>query len=138
MGAPKPATLQSSKSVQEVFDTVLKVVQDHGYTVKALSNEVHQMIFTSGKTAMSWGHTFVVGVVLRDGSSVVQLVTDGIPGRPTALLDGRKNKKAGEKLLEAIQAALDAGPAHPEPVESFAVTKDGTTIPWTSGDYPGA
>lgn len=138
MSAPRPATLQSPKSVQEVFDAVLKVVQDKDYKLDALSNEVHELIFTSGKSLISWGNVFVVSVVPHEQGSVLQLTTDGIPGRPTALLDGRKNKKAGEALLAAVQSALDADPAHPEPVESFAVTEDGTKIPWTSGDYPGA
>lgn len=137
--AAKPAILNAAQQTQDVFAVVLQVVQTESFELVGLSNELKMMAFKSGKTALSWGHNYFVGVVARDdGSSQVQLTTDGVPGAPRALLDGRKNKRAGEKLIASIQAALDSGtPPSPQPVESFATMEDGSTVPWTSGDYPG-
>lgn len=138
--AAKPAILNSPRSVDEVFAAVLQVVQAESYALGGLSNEQKMLLFRSGKSAVSWGHQYVVGVVaFDDGGSQVQLTTDGVPGAPRALLDGRKNSKAGQKLVDAVQAVLDSGATpSPQPVESFATLEDGSTVPWTSGDYPGA
>ncbi|WP_157074439.1 hypothetical protein [Janibacter corallicola] len=114
------------------------MVQRSGYDIGGLSNEMHQMFFRSGKSATSWGHMYAVTVLPSGSESTLNLTVTGIPGAPTSLMDGRKNKKAAQKFLSDLEAVFqgDEGP-FPEPVESFAVLSDGTTVPWTEGDYPG-
>ena len=121
-----------------MWSALVHVVQRSGYDIGGLSNEMHQMLFRSGKSAMSWGHMYAVTVLPSGSESRLNLTVTGIPGAPTSLMDGRKNKKAAEKFLSDVEAVFqeDQGPS-PEPVESFAVLSDGTTVPWTEGDYPG-
>jgi hypothetical protein len=138
VGATKRQTLRSEIPEGDLFSAVVHVVQQGGYDIGGLSNERRELVFVSGKTLMSWGHMFAA-VVESDGTgSVLQLVVAGVPGAPQALLDGRKNKKAATRFVEDVEAAL-AGPtpAQPEPVASFATMPDGSTVSWTSGEWPG-
>jgi hypothetical protein len=138
VGAAKRQILRSELPEGDLFSAVVHVVQEGAYEIGGLSNERHEIVFTSGKTLMSWGHMFAA-VVESDGTgSLLQLVAAGAPGAPTALLDGRKNKKAATQFVEAVETSL-AGPtpAQPEPVESFATMPDGSIVSWTSGEWPG-
>lgn len=138
MGAQKRLTLTSDRTEGDLFAAVVHAAQQGDYEIGGLSNERHELVFTSGKTLMSWGHMFAA-VVESDGTgSVLQLVVAGAPGAPVALLDGRKNKKAGTEFVETVEAALAGPTPQPEPVESFATMPDGSTVPWTSGEWPGA
>jgi hypothetical protein len=138
VGAAKRQTLGSELPEGDLFSAVVHVVQQGGYDIGGLSNERRELVFTSGKTLMSWGHMFAA-VVESDGTgSVLQLAVAGIPGAPQALLDGRKNKKAATQFIADVEAALaEATPPQPEPVTSFATMPDGSTVPWTSGEWPG-
>lgn len=139
MGAQKRQVLKSELSEHDLFAAAVHVVQQGEYEIGGLSNERHELVFTSGKTLMSWGHMFGA-VVEPDGSgSALQVVVVVAPGAPKALLDGRKNQKAATQFIEAVEAAL-AGPTppQPEPVASFATMPDGSTVPWTDGEWPGA
>lgn len=139
MSSAKHASLESSRPLDESFAALLQVVQGGEYELAGLSNETHQMLLKSGKTAASWGHQYVASGVETAQGSALNLTITGVPGAPTALLDGRKNKKAGEKLIAAVETVLAAGETpSPQPVESFAVLKDGSSVPWTEEEYPGA
>lgn len=139
MPAAKHVTLRSSQSPEELFAALLEVVQDGEYELAGLSNESHQMLFKSGRTAISWGHYYVATIAELANGSTLNLTIAGVPGAPKALLDGRKNKKAGEMVIDAVDAVLGrVEPVRPTPVESFATLEDGTTVPWTGQDYPGA
>lgn len=139
MPAAKHTTLESSRTTEELFAALLQVVQNGEYELAGLSNETRQMLFKSGMTAISWGHHYVANVEASAGGSTLNLTITGIPRAPKSLMDGRKNKKAGEELIDAVHAVLVAGePPLPKPVESFAVLGDGSTVSWTEKDYPGA
>ncbi|QIK76586.1 hypothetical protein [Nocardioides piscis] len=139
MGAEKNISLNSQVSEHALFTTLVAVVQQAPYEIRGLSNELHQMKFVSGKTLMSWGHAFAATVTGEGAGSVLHLTVTVVPGAPKSLMDGRKNQKAAEKFIEAMNAALAApNPPRPEPVESFATIRDGRPVPWTDGDYPGA
>lgn len=139
MGAQKRQTLTSESPEGDLFDTVLHVVQQGGYEISGLSNERHELVFTSGKTLMSWGHMYAAVVESDGNGSALKLVVAVVPGAPKALMDGRKNQKAATQFIADVEAAL-AGPtpAQPEPAESFATMPDGTIVPWTTGEWPGA
>lgn len=138
MGAEKRQTLTSELPEGDLFSAVLHAAQQGEYDIGGLSNERYELVFTSGKTLMSWGHMFAA-VVQSDGSgSVLTLIVSVAPGAPPALMDGRKNKKAAAQFIEEVEATR-AGPtpAQPAPMDSFATMPDGSTVPWTSGEWPG-
>ncbi|MBA3780834.1 MAG: hypothetical protein H0X12_03155 [Nocardioides sp.] len=139
MGAEKHATINSQVPERDLFAALVYVVQQGGYEIGGLSNELREVLFTSGKTLMSWGHIFAATVKAAGPGSVLQLSVAVVPGAPKALMDGRKNQKAAAKFIESVEAALAAPtPPQPAPVESFAMTQNGSTVPWTSGEFPGA
>ena len=138
MGAEKAVTHNSPVPERELFSALVYVVQQGKYEIGGLSNELQDLLFKSGQTMMSFGHFFVATVKADGPGSVLQLSVFGVPGAPKALLDGWKNKKAGAALVEAVEEVLTAAnPPRPEPVQSFAVMQDGSTVPWTSGEFPG-
>ncbi len=138
MAAVKHATLDSHVSEDELFAVLVHVVQQGDYEIAGLSNEQKEMLFTSGKTLMSWGHIFAATVKAEGSGSVLQLTVAVVPGAPKSLMDGRKNQKAATQFIETVEAALAAPtPPQPEPVESFAKMPDGSTVPWTDGEFPG-
>ena len=133
----KRETLRSVLPYDDLFAVVVHVVQQGGYEVGGLSNERHELVFTSGRTLVSWGHMYAA-VVEPDGTgSVLQLVVVVTPGAPQALMDGRKNKKAASQFIADVEAALAGPTPQPEPVESFATMPDGTVVSWTTGEWPG-
>ncbi len=139
MGAEKRQTLTSDLPEGDLFSAVVHVVQQGDYEVGGLSNERHELVFTSGKTLMSWGHLFAAVVEPEGDGSILQLVVALAPGSPKALMDGRKNQKAATQFIEDVETALAAPtPPQPEPVESFATMPDGSIVAWTTGEWPGA
>lgn len=138
MGAQKHESLNSQLPERDLFSAVVYAVQQGEYEIGGLSNEMQEVLFTSGKTLMSWGHMFGAIVKAEGTGSVLQLAVAVVPGAPKALMDGRKNQKAATQFIETVEAALAATPPQPEPVESFATMPDGSTVPWTSGEYPGS
>jgi hypothetical protein len=138
VGAKKRETLTSDLSEADLFATVVHVVRQGPYEIGGLSNERREMVFVSGKTLMSWGHMFATQVEADGTGSVLRLIVVVAPGSPPALMDGRKNKKAAAQFIEDVETALAGPPLQPEPVESFATMPDGTIVPWTTGEWPGA
>lgn len=139
MHAPKLKTWTTSTAdASTVFDALLGVVQSGKYTVVGLTNEHRKILFTSGKSALSWGQEYVGEVTEADGGTQVDLVCGGVDGAPKALLDGMKNSKKADKVLAAVAAAVDGStPAPATPTASFATLADGSTVPWTTPEYPG-
>lgn len=138
MHAPKLKTWTTTAPASTVFDALLGVVQAGKYTIFGVTNEHHKMLFASGKSALSWGQDYVAEVSEVDGRTQLDLVCGGVDGAPKALLDGMKNSKKADKVLAAVAAAVDgSAPAPATPVASFATNADGTTLPWTTSEYPG-
>ncbi len=139
MGAEKHVSTETYFPVEEMWSAVIAVVQRGAYDIGGLSNELHQLLFRSGGPAASPGHLYAVTVLPSGTESVLNLTVTGIPGAPTSLMDGRKNKKAAQAFLGEVEAVFqEEDRKAPEKVESFAVLDDGTKVPWTEGDYPGA
>jgi hypothetical protein len=133
----KRQNLTSELPEDDLFSAVVHVVQQGDYEIGGLSNERHELVFTSGRTLMSWGHMFAAVVEPGGTGSVLQLVVVVVPGAPSALMDGRKNKKAATQFIQDVEAALAGPTPQPEPVASFATMPDGSTVSWTSGEWPG-
>lgn len=139
MAAEKHAILPSPMSDDALFAALLHVMQQGDYVIAGVSNEQKETLFTSAKTLTSWGSIFAATVRALEDGSVLQLTVAVVPGAPRSLMDGRKNQKAATQFIETVEAALAAPtPPQPEPVESFAIMEDGSTVPWTDGEFPGA
>lgn len=97
-----------------------------------LSNELREVLFRSMPSPM-----YAATVVSEGAGSVLQLTVGG--GGLLALLDRKRCEKAAEKFIEAVESAVAApAEARSQVIESFAVLEDGSTVPWTSGELPGA
>lgn len=138
MAATKHASLTSHVSDDDLFAALTYVVQQGDYDIGGLSNEQKVLLFSSSRSMMSFGNVFAATVKAEGSGSVLQLTVATPPGAPRSLMDGRRNQKAATKLIEAVDSVLAAPtPPRPEPVASFAKKKDGSTVPWTHGEYPG-
>lgn len=139
MQAARKKTWSSNTTAEETFAALLGVVQNGKFEITALSNEHHKLMFTSGRTALSWGQEYVAEVVPAGNRATLNLECGGLDGRPKALLDGWKNGKAADKVLEAVQDVLTGTAIAPVQTRaSFATVKDGTTTPWDGQDLPEA
>ena len=137
MHAPKLKTWTTTAPTSTVFEALLGVVQTGKYTIFALSNEQQRLLFTSGKTALSWGQEYVAEVREVDGRTQLEVVSGGHDGAPKALMDGWKNGKAADKVVAAVTAAVEGStPAPATPTASFATTPSGATVPWSGDDLP--
>lgn len=63
-----------------------------------------RVAFTTRKTLFSWELAGEARVTASGNGSRIGIVLDNAPGRPGALLDGKKNAKAAEKLADQIRA----------------------------------
>lgn len=61
--------------------------------------------FVTRKTMLSWELEARAVVTGSSSGSQIRLVVDTAPGRPKALLDGKKNQKSVGKLEDQIKAA---------------------------------
>ena len=131
MHAPKTKDLNTAKSPDELFNVVLSVVQNGKFNLFALSNETKQILFTSGKTALSWGQQYRATVRPESSGASLQLFCGSHDDAPKALMDGWKNGKAADKVIKTVNEALASGqqPAA-QPVASFVANEDGSTRPW--------
>lgn len=95
---PVPPT-QASAAVQ-------KVLGEQGHTVAGVSDDQLQFAVITKKTWLSWELATGIEIAATPQGSHVKIFMANMPGRPTALLDGVKNKKKAQKLGEAIRAAV--------------------------------
>ncbi len=136
---PIKTTLQSDKTPSELFAAILHIAQTGKHMITGVSNETHQLLFHSTMTMMSFGHQYFAVVKSTPGGSVLELITANRPNVPMSMIDDRKNKKSGQKMVEAVTRAISGGPTPATaPIQSFATAHDKSRIPWTTGNYPGA
>ncbi|MDN5895256.1 MAG: hypothetical protein L0H93_14685 [Nocardioides sp.] len=138
MHRPKVNTLAVDNSPDELYGAALTLVQGGKYALLAASNERHRLIFTSGRTALSWGQVYVIEIdPAAGGHTHLKLTCGGVDDAPRAMLDGVKNSRVGHKFIAAMEEALATGAARPAPVESFVTVDDqGTTQPWDGQAIP--
>ncbi|WZH51560.1 MAG: hypothetical protein PIR53_16245 [Nocardioides alkalitolerans] len=89
-----------------VADAVQRVVHDQGHRPVGQSPDGRQLSFVTKKTALNWELDTTVLITPTPQGSHVTIDLDVQQGRPKALLDGRKNKKAAQRLADQIQAAI--------------------------------
>ena len=138
MHAPKTRTTDIASSPEAVFAALLGTVQHGKFQLAGLNNELRMVIFTSGKTALSWGQEYVAEVHADSGQARLDVMCGGKDARPKALLDGWKNGKAADKVIAAVHEVLAGTTSAPvQPTPSFITTSDGSTRPWIGRDATG-
>ncbi|MFA4927272.1 MAG: hypothetical protein WC558_02060 [Patulibacter sp.] len=104
MHAPKTKSITVPTPPDELFEVLLDTVRDGKFDLLEADADARRASFTSGRTALSWGQQYV-GVVepASDGSSL-EVVAGGLDDAPKALMDGWKNGKAADKVVQAVRA----------------------------------
>ncbi|WP_029089028.1 hypothetical protein [Brevibacterium album] len=92
------------QSADCVFAALEAVAGEH--TVTARDPEARTLEFRTARSLFSWGHVVTAHVRIRGRQSSLCLTVSGVPGAPQALLDGKKNRSLGRKVLTALHAAL--------------------------------
>jgi hypothetical protein len=84
---------------------IQKVVADLGHTLAGVSPDGLELAVITKKTMMSWENATGIEITATPQGSHVSIFMQNMPGRPKALLDGKKNKKMAQKLADQISAS---------------------------------
>lgn len=130
MRAPHQIDLPFPAPADAVFDSALGVVQNtKNLQVLAVHTQGRRLVALE-KSKMSNPKIFVVGVDEQDGNGQLHVVVGSDPRTRKALMDGKFNKTAAGKYVEAVQAAASgAAPAPSTPVANHYVQKK-NQVPW--------
>lgn len=104
MRAPKTKSMSVTTSPDELFAALLRTVEDGKFELVESDAVARRAAFTSGKTALSWGQEYVAIVEPSADGAALEVVTGALDNAPKALMDGWKNGKAADKLLQAVRA----------------------------------
>ncbi|MDT9593376.1 hypothetical protein RDV89_09880 [Nocardioides zeae] len=91
---------------EAVAAAVQRVVHENGHRPVGQSPDGLQLSFVTKKSALNWELDTSVLITPTPQGSHVTIDLDVQQGRPKALLDGRKNKKAAQRIADQIVAAL--------------------------------
>ncbi|SEB66353.1 hypothetical protein SAMN04489844_0793 [Nocardioides exalbidus] len=100
------AELDVPREPLAVSAAVQKLVADEGHTLAGMSDDQLGIAVITKKTLMSWENATGIVITPSPQGSHVQVFMENMPGRPKALMDGKKNKKMAQKLAEKIKAAV--------------------------------
>lgn len=100
------AEFDASASPDAVGATVRRVAESLGHRIAGVSDDGREIAIITKKTLMSWELATGVEVSEAGQGSHVRIFVENMPGRPKALLDGKKNAKAAQKLADQVRAAL--------------------------------
>ncbi|GAB3018639.1 hypothetical protein GCM10011376_00210 [Nocardioides flavus (ex Wang et al. 2016)] len=89
-----------------VSAAIQKLLTDQGHTVIGASEDQLELAVVTRKTMLSWELATGIEIAPTPHGSHVSVFVQNMPGRPKALLDGKKNKKAAQKLAEQIRTAV--------------------------------
>ncbi len=106
MRAPKTKSLSVSNSPDELYDALLQTVRSGKFELIEADDAARRASFTSGKTALSWGQEYVAVVEPSSDGASIEVVSGALDDAPKALMDGWKNGKAADKLLQAVRTNL--------------------------------
>lgn len=88
-----------------VNTSVHKVISQEGHLLAGESDDRMQLALITKKTWFSWENVTGIVIAPTPQGSHLSVYMANMPGRPTALLDGLKNKRAAKRLAEQIRAA---------------------------------
>lgn len=103
MGSSATSTFELAVTPDRALAAVQRVVAENRFTPG--EQDAHSLTFRTRKTMFSWELDAVARVEPSGSGSRVELTVDNAPGRPKALLDGKKNKKSVDKLADQVAAA---------------------------------
>lgn len=93
-------------SPEAVSATIQEVISQLGHKLAGESEDRLQLAVITKKTWLSWEIATGIEIKPNPQGAHVSIYMSNMPGRPTALLDGAKNKKAAQKLADQIRAAM--------------------------------
>lgn len=93
-------------SPQAASDAIRRLVTDLGHTLAGTSEDGLELAVITRKTMLSWELATGIEISPTPQGSHVAVFMQNMPGRPKALLDGRKNKKVAQKLAEQIRTSV--------------------------------
>lgn len=105
MSSAAVATFEVPASPQEASEAVHRVISENKHRLVGQSPDGLEITFLTRKTMLSWELDGRVQITPSGSGSQVDLHVDTAPQRPKALLDGKKNRKSADKLVEQIKAA---------------------------------
>ncbi|GAA1917155.1 hypothetical protein [Nocardioides hwasunensis] len=100
------AEIDVPRDPQSVSSAVQKLCADLGHAVAGTSEDQLEIAVITKKTLMSWENATGIVITPTPQGSHVAVFMQNMPGRPKALLDGKKNKKMAQKLADQIKAAV--------------------------------
>lgn len=106
MSSAASATFSTPAAPEAVSAAVQRVLAENKHRLVEQSPDGSRIAFLTRKTMFTWELAGVLAITPAASGSSVELALDTAPGRPSAMLDGQKNRKAVDKLAEQIQAAL--------------------------------
>lgn len=106
MSSAAQAQLSTPAPPAAVTAALQRVLTENKHTVVQVSPDGLQTAFRTRKTMLTWELDGVATVVPGPAGSTMTVQLDTASGRPSALLDGKKNTKAADKLVQQVQAAL--------------------------------
>ena len=106
MSSEATTTFHSNADAATTAAAVQRVLAENKAKVIGQSPDGTQIDFQTRKTLLNWELLGRAITTPAASGSDVHLSLDVHHNRPPALLDGKKNRKAVEKLAEQIQAAI--------------------------------
>lgn len=106
MSSEATATFHSRADAPTTAAVILKVLAENKATVLGQAPDGSSVDFQTKKTMFNWELLGRAVTVSAPAGSEVHLSLDVHHNRPAALMDGMKNKKALDKLVRQLQAAL--------------------------------
>jgi len=106
MSSEATTTFHSNADAATTAGAVQRVLAENKAKVLGQSPDGTQIDFQTRKTLLNWELLGCAITTPAASGSDVHLSLDVHHNRPPAMLDGKKNRKAVEKLAEQIQAAI--------------------------------
>lgn len=92
---------------EQVFATLLRVVEGGKYRLEVRNDAAHQVFFEKGNK-WGWLHQFAAEVVHSNGTSRLELTVKSPPEAIIGVANGFILQKAGEKVIKGVDAELSS------------------------------
>jgi len=106
MPASGAATAVLESPPETVLAVVRKVLTSGKHTIDEEVGGSDQIAFVTKRTMLSWPLDGVATVVVVDGKTSLSILLREQGKHDAALMDGVKNKKKAQKLVDEVTAAL--------------------------------
>lgn len=106
MGSEANTSFHTTADAAAVGAAVNALIAEKKYRLVGQSEDGLQIDFLTKKTMLNWELAVRIVTMPAASGSDVNLLLDVGLGRPAALMDGMKNRKAVEKLSAELQSKL--------------------------------